>query len=107
MGHQDIDVRGDMPFYIDPTIEHVGVSKVRQLNASNLSKLKKMMVIQDNNTPLAVLLNYEQYLAMQGKLKDALETIQMLRSAPGVLEGLRDVRAGNVTLLEEVDPTLK
>src|SRR5258706_4242902 len=107
MALEDVDVRGELPFYVDPTVEHVGVSKVRQLNASNLSKLKKMMVIQDNNTPLAVLLNYEQYLSMQGKLKDALETIQMLKSAPGVMEGLRDMKAGKLTPLEQVDPTLK
>lgn len=107
MALEDVDVRGALPHYVDPTVQHVGVSTVRQLNATNLGKLKKMMVIQDNNTPLAVLLNYEQYLAMQGKLKDALETIQMLKSGPGVMEGLRDLRAGKLTPLEQVDPTLK
>jgi hypothetical protein len=44
---------------------------------------------------------------MQGKLRDALETIQMLKSAPAVVEGLRDLKDGRLTPLEEVDPTLK
>jgi hypothetical protein len=102
------DVRASMPFYIDPTVEHVGISKLRQMNATSLSDRKKMLVIQDNNTPLAVLLNYEEYLIMQGKFKRALETIRMLKSSSaGVMEGLQDMKAGKLTPLEEVDPTLK
>ncbi len=50
--------------FVDPTVEHVGVSKLRTLNSHNLSKINKMMVIQDNDTPLAVLLGYQQYLTI-------------------------------------------
>lgn|ERR1700682_6161406 len=104
----DVDIRGAMPHYIDPTVEHVGVSKLRQLNATNLSTFSKMLVIQDNNTPLAVLLKYEQYLIMQNKLKTALETIQMLKnSSAGVMEGIRDAENGRVTPAGDVDPALK
>jgi hypothetical protein len=102
----DVQISGVMPHYIDPTIEHVGVSKLRQLNAANLGKLKKMLVIQDNDQALAVLVRYEQYLIMQNQLEEALRTIQMLK-APGVIEGLHDAAEGKVTPLSEVDPDLK
>jgi len=62
--------KNDIPI-IDPRIEYVGATKLRSLNTTNLSKLKKTLVIQDNDTPLAVLLNYEQYLTIQRKLQEA------------------------------------
>ena len=66
----DVQISGVMPHYIDPSVEHVGVSRLRQLNATNLGKLDKMLVIQDNDKPLAVLLKYEDFLAMQEKMPD-------------------------------------
>lgn len=101
----DVQISGVMPHYIDTTIEHVGVSKLRHLNASNLGKLKKMLVIQDNDTALAVVVRYEQYLVMQNQLEEALRTIQMLK-APGVIEGLQDAASGKIIPMSEVDPTL-
>jgi len=32
--------------YIDPNVEHVGVSRLRTLNASNLRNFEKTLVIQ-------------------------------------------------------------
>lgn len=101
----NVEISGVMPHYIDPTIEHVGVSKLRQLNATNLGKLNKMLVIQDNDIALAVVVKYEQYLAMQNQLEQALRTIQMY-GAKGVSEGLNDAAAGRVTPMSKVDPTL-
>src|SRR5437870_323380 len=101
----DVEISGAMPHYIDPTIEHVGVSRLRQLNATNLGKLTKMLVIQDNDTALAVVVRYEQYLAMQNKLEQALRTIQSL-SARGLTEGLQDAASGRVTPLSKIDPTI-
>src|SRR5258708_15030173 len=101
----DVRLSGVMPHYIDPTVEHVGVSRLRQLSAANLGKLTKMLVVQDNDTALAVVVKYEQYLAMQNQLEQALRTIQMFE-AKGVAEGLLDADAGRVTPLSEVDPTL-
>jgi hypothetical protein len=106
--------RGPMPRYIDPTVEHVGVSKLRQLNVTNLSNFEKMLVVQDNDKPLVVVVNYREYLEAQEqhietreKLKKALETIQMYQSgAHGVQEGLKSAIAGNVTPLSEIDPDL-
>lgn len=102
----DVEIVGEMPYHIDPNVEHVGVSKLRQLNATNIRNFKKMMVVQDNDTPLLVLLNYEQYLIMQNQLKQALETIRMLKT-PGILQGLKDAAHGRVTPLEEVDSKFK
>ena len=54
--------------YIDPNIQHVGVSRLRALNVTQLRELDKTLVIQDNDKPLAVLLRYEHFLAMQEKI---------------------------------------
>ena len=56
--------------YIDPTVEHVGVSRLRKLNASNLRQFDKALVIQDNDKPLAVLLKYDHFLAMQERIRE-------------------------------------
>jgi hypothetical protein len=101
----DVEFSGVMPHYIDPTVEHVGVSKLRQLSAANLGKLKNMLVVQDNDTALAVVIRYEQYLAMQNQLEQALRTIQAHRT-DGLSQALHDAAAGRVKRMAEVDPTL-
>jgi hypothetical protein len=53
--------------YLDPDVQHVGISRLRALNVTQLSELDKTLVIQDNDKPLAVLLKYEQFMAMQNK----------------------------------------
>jgi hypothetical protein len=55
----DVQISGVMPHYIDTTIEHVGVSKLRQLSAANLGKLKNMLVVRENDTALASVMCYE------------------------------------------------
>ena len=57
--------------YVDPTVQHVGISRLRALNVSQLRALDKTLVIQDNDEPLAVLLKYEHFLAMQEKILKA------------------------------------
>jgi|ERR1035438_2110110 hypothetical protein len=101
----DVQISGVMAHYIDPTVEHVGVSKLRQLSATNLGKLKNMLVVQDNDTALAVVIRYEQYLAMQNQLEQALRTIQAFGS-DGLTRALRDEATGNVKRMTEVDPAL-
>jgi hypothetical protein len=89
--------------FVDPMVEHVGVSKLRTLNSHNLSKINKMMVIQDNDTPLAVLLGYRQYLAIQNKLQEALDALELLSKEDNVqrlLAGLRDIGEGRVSALK-------
>ena len=56
--------------YVDPTVQHVGISRLRALNVTQLRELDKTLVIQDNEEPLAVLLKYEHFLAMQEKIGD-------------------------------------
>jgi hypothetical protein len=56
--------------YVDPTVQHVGISRLRALNVSQLRALDKTLVIQDNDEPLAVLLKYEHFLAMQERMGD-------------------------------------
>jgi hypothetical protein len=55
--------------YLDPSVQHVGVSKLRALNIEQLRDLDKTLVIQDNDKPLAVLLRYEQFMAMQEHIR--------------------------------------
>jgi hypothetical protein len=56
--------------YLDPNVQHVGISKLRALNVTQLRALDKTLVIQDNDKPLAVLLKYEHFLAMQERMPD-------------------------------------
>jgi hypothetical protein len=56
--------------YLDPSVQHVGVSRLRALNIEQLRDLDKTLVIQDNDKPLAVLLKYEYFMAMQERIPD-------------------------------------
>jgi len=91
--------------YIDPHVQHVGVSKLRSLSASKLSNIKSALVIQDNDTPLAVLVKYEEYLILQNRLMSLLETIEILTDPNERAEleaGIKDAREGKVTNLSEI-----
>jgi hypothetical protein len=59
--------------YVDPSVQHVGVTKLRSLNVTQLRELDKTLVIQDNDKPLAVLLRYEHFMAMQEKIQNVEE----------------------------------
>ena len=94
---------------IDPTIKHVGVSKLRELNATTLKETQDTFVIQDNNTPLAVLLSYEKFLMMQQQLISVLNTLDLLsehKEMEGLLAGIRDLEAGRVRSLANVEAEL-
>ncbi|HEY7218990.1 MAG TPA: hypothetical protein VH985_11440 [Candidatus Binatia bacterium] len=96
--------------YIDPQVQHVGVSKLRSLNATNLSTLDKTLVIQDNDTPLAVLLTYEQFLQMQQQLQAVLNAIEMITNkteAAALVAGLEDALAERTKPASEVKRSLK
>ncbi len=55
--------------YIDPSVQHVGVTRLRSLNVAQLKELDKTLVIQDNDKPLAVLLRFDHFMAMQEQLQ--------------------------------------
>jgi PHD/YefM family antitoxin component YafN of YafNO toxin-antitoxin module len=96
--------------FIDPNVEHVGVTRLRRLNATNLRTFQKALVIQDNDEPLAVLLTYEQFLIMQRQLQAVLGTIEILtddEERSGLMAGLEDFKAGRTRSLEEIRSGLK
>jgi len=96
--------------YIDPNVEHVGVSRLRTLNATNLRNQEKALVIQDKDTPLAVLLTFEQYLTIQRQLQSVFDTIEVLtdeNEAAALNAGLRDVQTGRTKPLSEIRTALK
>ena len=96
--------------YIAPNVEHVGVSRLRTLNASNLRNFEKTLVIQDNNTPLAVLLTYDQFLLMQKQLQAVLDTIEVLtddQECTALRDGLKAVQEGRTRSLAEIRAGLK
>jgi hypothetical protein len=59
--------------YLDPSVQHVGITRLRSLNVTQLRNLDKTLVIQDNDNPLAVLMRYEHFMAMQDKILVAEE----------------------------------
>ncbi|HLK21152.1 MAG TPA: hypothetical protein VKT81_19510 [Bryobacteraceae bacterium] len=96
--------------YIDPNVEHVGVSKLRTLNATTLRQFEKAMVIQDNDTPLAVLLTYDQFLTMQAQLQSVIETIELItddQERAALVDGLRSVKEGRTRPLSEIRADLR
>jgi len=95
--------------YIDPSIDDIGVSQLRKLNATDLRKAKKTLVVRDNNEPLAVVLKYEQFLVMQNKLQEALSTVDLLtqkKDAQAVIESLRAAAEGKGVELSDLAPEL-
>jgi PHD/YefM family antitoxin component YafN of YafNO toxin-antitoxin module len=101
-----------LPIYpvIDPSIKHVGVSKLRELNATALKETDDTFVIQDNNTPLAVLLTYEKFLNMQQELMSVINTLELLtdsKELAGVLAGIEQLNAGRARPLAEIEAELE
>lgn len=100
--------------YIDPRVRHVGVSKLRELNATKLKEMgqgnDETLVIQDNDTPLAVLLTYERFLVIQEKLTAVFNTVEMLTDTTeraALLAALGDVKAGRVRSLDEIESEME
>jgi len=96
--------------YIDPSVEHVGISRLRKLNATRLRNFEKTLVIQDNDTPLAVLLKYEQFLTMQQQLRSVLDTVEVLTDrdeVAGLVQGLGEIAAGRTRTLDRIRRDLK
>jgi len=101
-----------LPTYpvIDPSIKQVGVSKLRELNATALKETDDTFVIQDNNTPLAVLLTYEKFLNMQQELMSVINTLELLtdsKELAGLVAGIEQLNAGRVRPLAEIEAELE
>lgn len=50
---------------IDPNVRYVGVASLRKLNAELLQAMSDTLVIQHEDKPIAVLVPYSVFLAMQ------------------------------------------
>jgi predicted CopG family antitoxin len=96
---------------IDPNIKHVGVSKLRGLNASKLKEqTDDTLVIQENDTPLAVLLSYQKFLEIKQEFDSLVNVIEMLASdteKKSLIEAFEDLRAGRVRSLAEIEADLE
>jgi hypothetical protein len=95
---------------IDPSVKYVGISKLRDLNATKLKESQDTLVFQDNDTPLAVLLSYEKYLIIQEQLAAVMNTLELFSESEeleGVLKGLRDVTQGRARSFAEIKAALK
>jgi PHD/YefM family antitoxin component YafN of YafNO toxin-antitoxin module len=96
--------------YIDRNVQHVGISRLRSLNATQLREIDKTLVIQDNDQPLAVLLKYEEFLIMQDQLTSVLDTIAALSDQEelgGILSGIKEMEAGKTRSIAEIRAALK
>ena len=96
---------------INPQIKFVGVSKLRDLNATKLrDQTDDALVIQENDTPLSVLLSYKRYLAMREEFTAMLSMIEMLSNEKeriGILAAFEDISAGRVRSLDEIEADLE
>ena len=96
---------------INPQIKFVGVSKLRDLNATKLrDQADEALVIQENDTPLSVLFSYQRYLAMREEFTAMLSMIEMLsndKERGGILAAFEDLRAGRVRSLDDIEADLE
>jgi lipid A disaccharide synthetase len=96
---------------IDPQIKFVGVSKLRELNATKLrEQTDDTLVIQENDTPLSVLFSYKRYQEMRAEFNSMVSMIEMLTDETerkGVFAALEDVRVGRVRSLAEIEADLE
>jgi hypothetical protein len=96
---------------IDPDVKYVGVSKLRELNATKLRDSQETTyVLQENDQPLAVLLSYERYLIIQQQLTAVLSAVEMLSDPDerdGFLAGIVEINKGRVRPFSEIKATLK
>jgi len=97
--------------FVNPSVRHVGVSKLRELNATKLKENDETLIIQDSDdTPLAVLLSYEQFLIIQDQLLSVLNTIEVLsddNEHKSLLRAFDDIRAGKVRSLDEIEAEME
>ena len=96
---------------IDPRIRHVGVSKLRDLNATKLKENEDdTFVIQENDVPLSVLFSYKKYQEMRAEMNSLLSMIEMLTNDTernGLIAAFEDLRTGRIRSLDEIEKDLE
>lgn len=93
--------------YIDPSVHHVGISNLRKLNAENLREIDETWVIQDNDTPLAVLLRYDKFLALQDERLSVLKSLMSEEEVRAFASGLGDLQHGRTKTISEIRASLR
>lgn len=93
--------------YLDPSVQHVGISRLRALNVSQLDALDKTLVVQDNDRPLAVLIQYRNFMAMQeGPMKWEYRVVEYKTPiAPELLEQVLNTHGEEGFQLAQVQGT--
>jgi hypothetical protein len=96
---------------INPNVKHVGVSKLRDLNATRLKEqADDTLVIQENDIPLSVLFSYKRYLEMREEFNAMLSMIEVLTNDPekaGIVKAFEDIRSGRVRSLADIEAELE
>lgn len=96
---------------IDPDVKYVGVSKLRDLNATKLKDDQgTTYVLQENDQPLAVLLSYERYLIIQEQLASVMSAVEMLSDPDeraGLMAGIQDLKNGQTRPFSKVKAALR
>ncbi|QNI30718.1 hypothetical protein H7849_16485 [Alloacidobacterium dinghuense] len=96
---------------IDPDVKFVGVSKLRDLNATKLKEQRdETFVIQENDTPLSVLLSYKKFQEMREEFNAMLSMIEMLSNEAeraSLLAAFEDIRSGRIRSLAEIEADLE
>jgi hypothetical protein len=96
---------------INPQIKFVGVSKLRDLNATKLrDQTDDALVIQENDTPLSVLLSYQRYQDMRAEVNALVSMIEMLTNdheRDGLIAAFEDIRKGHVRSLDEIEADMQ
>lgn len=96
---------------LDPGVKYVGVSKLRDLNATKLKDDQNTTyVLQDNDQPLAVLIGYERYLIIQEQMDSVMSAIEMLTDVDernGLIAGLKDFQGGHTRPFAEIKAALR
>src|ERR1039457_844570 len=94
---------------IDPSVRYVGVSKLRNLNAATLKEqTDETLVIQENDTPLAVLFSYKRFLEIKAEFAAVANLLELLNAERnGLTAAFEDLRAGRVRSLAEIEADLE
>lgn len=96
---------------INPNVKHVGVSKLRDLNATRLKEqADDTLVIQENDVPLSVLFSYKKYMEMREEFNAMLSMIEVLTNdteKAGIVKAFEDIRAGRVRSLADIEAELE
>lgn len=97
--------------FVNPSVRHVGVSKLRELNETKLKENAETLIIQgSNDAPLAVLLSYEKFLIIQDQLLAVLSTVEVLSDEAerkSLLRAFEEIRAGRVRSLDEIEAEME